>query len=176
MTKRVFNSFGSSSSHTFSKCNSDIEKVPQSSVKSNLTSKMDKPKQPVQNISKGTTIMINLPKGNHWILRIGVVASCQKLGIILENKVILKLMLSKNVNNKKCALKFLCFNEEKIIKIRIQLWIYIKICPLNFNTTQCARRARKGSIPVGAVGAAGAAPVLDISRLYILLSLLYPSR
>merc|ERR1712008_490387 len=52
MTKRVFNSFGSSSSHIFSKCNSDIEKVPQSSVKSNLTSKMDKPKQPAQNISK----------------------------------------------------------------------------------------------------------------------------
>merc|ERR1712008_382577 len=52
MTKRVFNSFGSSSSHTFSKGNSNIEKVPQSSVKSNLTSKMDKPKQPAQNISK----------------------------------------------------------------------------------------------------------------------------
>ena len=27
-------------------------------------------------------------KWNYWILRIGVVASCQKLGIILENKVI----------------------------------------------------------------------------------------
>merc|ERR1711935_506669 len=52
MTKRVFNSLGSSSSHTFSKCNSNIEKVPQSSVKSNLTSKMDKSKQPAQNISK----------------------------------------------------------------------------------------------------------------------------
>ena len=57
MTKGVFNSFGPSSSHTVSKCNSDIEKVPQSSVKSNLTSKMDKPKQPAENISKGTTIM-----------------------------------------------------------------------------------------------------------------------
>ena len=44
-------------------------------------------------------------KWNYWILRIGVVASCQKLGIILENKVILKLMLSKNVNNKKWAPK-----------------------------------------------------------------------
>ena len=36
-------------------------------------------------------------KWNYWILRIGVVASCQKLGIILEKKVIQKLMLSKNV-------------------------------------------------------------------------------
>jgi len=56
MTKRVFNSFGPSSSHTVSKCNSDIEKVPQSSVKSNLTSKMDKPKQPAENISKGEPV------------------------------------------------------------------------------------------------------------------------
>jgi hypothetical protein len=35
----------------------------------------------------------------------GVVASYQKWGIILENKVIQKLMLSKNVNNKKCTPK-----------------------------------------------------------------------
>ena len=27
-------------------------------------------------------LKINIPKGNYWILRIGVVASCQKLGII----------------------------------------------------------------------------------------------
>ena len=33
-------------------------------------------------------LKIFIPKGNNWILRIGVVASCQKLGIILENKVI----------------------------------------------------------------------------------------
>ena len=33
-------------------------------------------------------------------------ASCQKLGIILENKAILKLMLSKNDDNKKCAPRF----------------------------------------------------------------------
>ena len=43
-------------------------------------------------------------------------ASCQKLGIILENKVIYKLMLSKNVNNKKCAPKLIFFNEKKIEK------------------------------------------------------------
>ena len=33
-------------------------------------------------------LKINIPKGNKSILRMGVVASCQKLGIILENKVI----------------------------------------------------------------------------------------
>ena len=39
----------------------------------------------------------------------------QKLDIT-ENKVILKLMLSKNVNNKKCARKLILFNEKKIEK------------------------------------------------------------
>ena len=43
-------------------------------------------------------------------------ASCQKLGIILENKVILKMMLSNIVNNKKCAPKFVFFNEKNIQK------------------------------------------------------------
>ena len=42
--------------------------------------------------SGGTKLEIflpnNIPKGNCWILRIGVVASCQKLGIIFSNKAI----------------------------------------------------------------------------------------
>ena len=38
--------------------------------------------------------------------------SCQKLGIILENKVIERLLLSKNVNYKKSAPKFVFFNEK----------------------------------------------------------------
>ena len=42
---------------------------------------------------KGFCLRINMHKGN-----VGVVVSCQKLGIISENKVIEKLMLSKNVN------------------------------------------------------------------------------
>jgi hypothetical protein len=41
--------------------------------------------------------------GDYRILRIGVVVSCQKLGIILRNKDIKKLMLSKYVNHKKYA-------------------------------------------------------------------------
>ena len=45
-------------------------------------------------------LKINIPKGNYWILRIGVMGRCQKL------------MLSKNVNNKKCAHKLIFFNEK----------------------------------------------------------------
>ena len=37
---------------------------------------------------------INILKENDLILRIGVMVRCQKLGVILENKVIQKLMLS----------------------------------------------------------------------------------
>ena len=39
-----------------------------------------------------------------------VVASRQKLGIILEKKVLQKLKLSKSANSKKCAPKFRLFN------------------------------------------------------------------
>ena len=38
--------------------------------------------------------------------------SRQKLGTFLENKVLQKLKLSKNVNNKKCAPKMIYFNEK----------------------------------------------------------------
>ena len=34
--------------------------------------------------------------------------------IILENKMLEKLKVSKKVNNKKCAPKFIFFNEKKI--------------------------------------------------------------
>ena len=47
----------------------------------------------------------------NWVNR-----EVSKLGIILESKVIEKLMLSKNVNNKKCAPKLIFFNEKKIEK------------------------------------------------------------
>ena len=55
-------------------------------------------------------------------MQIGVVASFQKLGIILENKGISKLMSSKNVNNKKCAPKFIFFNEKKNQKDSNDFW------------------------------------------------------
>ena len=47
-----------------------------------------------------------LPKNQHTqrkLWRIRLMKRHQKLDVILENKVIEKLMLSKNVNNKKCA-------------------------------------------------------------------------
>ena len=44
---------------------------------------------------------INILKGNHCILRIRGAPVCQKLGMILENKVVQKLKLEKNVFNKK---------------------------------------------------------------------------
>ena len=44
---------------------------------------------------------INILKGNHCILRIQGAPVCQKLGKILENKVIQKLKLEKNVSYKK---------------------------------------------------------------------------
>ena len=37
---------------------------------------------------KDFCLKINIPKGNYWILSIGVMARSQKSGIILENKVI----------------------------------------------------------------------------------------
>jgi hypothetical protein len=47
---------------------------------------------------------------------IGVVASFSKFGHHFSNKVTSKLMLSKNVRNKKGAPKFLSFNAKKIKK------------------------------------------------------------
>ena len=39
--------------------------------------------------------------------------------IILENKVLYKLKLSKNINNKKCAPQMIFCNEKEFRKIRI---------------------------------------------------------
>ena len=68
-------------------------------------------KRGVQN-QKDFCIRINIPKGNYRILSFGLMASCQKQGIIL-------VILSKNVNNKKCAPKLVFFNEKKLRKIQI---------------------------------------------------------
>ena len=47
---------------------------------------------------------------------------CQKLDIISVSKMIWKLMLSKNVNNKKHAPKLIFFNEKKIEKDSDNFW------------------------------------------------------
>ena len=53
---------------------------------------------------------INILKGNHCILRMRGAPICQKLAMILENKVVQKLKLEKNVFHKKWSpiLIFLC--------------------------------------------------------------------
>ena len=50
---------------------------------------------------------INILKGNHCILRIRGAPFRQKLGMILENKVVQKLKLEKNVFYKKWSPKLL---------------------------------------------------------------------
>ena len=54
---------------------------------------------------------INILKGNHCILRIRGVPVCQKLGMILENKVVQKLKLEKNVFYKKGSPKLIFLND-----------------------------------------------------------------
>ena len=56
----------------------------------------------------GTKVESFLPKNQHTQTKL----RCQKLGIILESKVIQKLMLSKNVHYKKCTPKMIFFNEK----------------------------------------------------------------
>jgi hypothetical protein len=50
---------------------------------------------------------INILKGNHCILRIQGGPDCQKLGMILGNKVVQKLKLEKNVLYKKRSPKLI---------------------------------------------------------------------
>ena len=56
---------------------------------------------------------VNILKGNHCILRIRGAPVCQKLGMILVNKVVQKLKLEKKNFYKKCAPKQLFFIEKK---------------------------------------------------------------
>ena len=56
-------------------------------------------------------LKINILKGNHCILRIRGVPVCRKLGMILENEVVQKLELEKNVFYKKWSPKSIFLNE-----------------------------------------------------------------
>ena len=66
----------------------------------------------------------HIPKGNYWILRIGVVASCQKLGIILlikwvNNWCYQKMAITKNV------LLYLNSSIKKFRKIfDVENWVW----------------------------------------------------
>ena len=61
---------------------------------------------------------INILKGNHCILRIRGAPVRQKLGMILENKVVQKLKLEKNVFYKKWSLKLIFLNDFFLKKFR----------------------------------------------------------
>jgi hypothetical protein len=62
---------------------------------------------------------INILKGNHCILRIRGALVRQKLGVILENKVVQKLKIEKKVFYKKWPPKLIflneCFFEKKSV-------------------------------------------------------------
>ena len=58
---------------------------------------------------RDTNIERFLAKNQLQSNEIGVMSSCQKLGIILENKVIYKFMLSKHFSNKKILTIFCTF-------------------------------------------------------------------
>ena len=60
---------------------------------------------------------INILKGNHCILRIPGAPDRQKLGMILENKVVQKLKLEKNIFYKKWSPKLIFLNEFCFEKI-----------------------------------------------------------
>ena len=61
---------------------------------------------------------INMLKGNHCILRILGAPVRQKSGMILENKVVQKLELEKNVFYKKWSPKLIFLNDFFFEKIR----------------------------------------------------------
>ena len=63
---------------------------------------------------------INILKGNHCILRIRGAPVRQKLGMILENKVVQKLKLEKNVFYKKLSPKLIFLNEKILLFFDIE--------------------------------------------------------
>ena len=67
---------------------------------------------------------INILKGNHCILRIQGAPVCQKLGMILENKVVQKLKLEKNIFYKKWSPKLIFLNEFFFWKNSIDFWLW----------------------------------------------------
>jgi hypothetical protein len=60
---------------------------------------------------QGFWLKINMLIGNHCILRIQGAPVRQKMGMILENKVVQKLKLEKNVFHKKCSPKLIFLND-----------------------------------------------------------------
>ena len=61
-------------------------------------------------------------KWNCSILWIDIVWGIQKLGLILESKVVQKLSLEKNVFNKKCSPKLIFLDEFFFWKNSVDFW------------------------------------------------------
>ena len=61
-------------------------------------------------------------KWNCCILQIDIVWGLQKLGLILESKVVQKLSLEKNVFNKKCSPKLIFLDEFFFWKNSVDFW------------------------------------------------------
>ena len=61
----------------------------------------------------------NILKGNYCILRIRGAPVRQKLGMILENKVVQKLKLENNVSNKKWSPKLIFLKDVFFEKIQL---------------------------------------------------------
>ena len=59
---------------------------------------------------------INILKGNHCILRMQGAPLRQKMGMILESKVVQKLEIEKNVFHKKCSPKLIFLNDFFFLK------------------------------------------------------------
>ena len=77
---------------------------------------------------------INILKGNHCILRIQGAPVRQKLGMILENKVVQKLKLEKNVFYKKWSPKLIFLNDFFFEKIQLIFDIENWLWKYNFGT------------------------------------------
>ena len=72
----------------------------------------------VQNL-KDFCLRINILKGNHWILRIGLMGRCQKLGIVLESKWFKNWCYQKMSITKNVLLNWYSLMKKKLRKIRI---------------------------------------------------------
>ena len=84
---------------------------------------------------------INILKGNHCILRIRGAPVCQKLGMILGNKVVQKLKLEKNVFYKKWPPKLIFLNFSFFWKNSVDFWhrkLTLKVWFWHFLTNWCS--------------------------------------
>ena len=64
-------------------------------------------------IGKKNCLRVNMPKGKSLNFENWCSGELSKIGHHFRNKMVLKLMISKKVKNKKCAAKLVFFNNKK---------------------------------------------------------------